>query len=84
MHFVLVLYSSVFLDINQKNVIYGQIATNSSNPTITIPTTISKEAQNALKNIASQMPEFVTPEPNDLNGWAELNTQVSATSIAQS
>lgn len=66
------------------NVIYGQIATSSSNPTITIPTTISKESQNAVKNITSQISVFVTPEPNDLNGCDVLNAQVSAMSITQS
>ena len=30
------------------------------------------------------MPEFVTPGPNDLKGWEELNKQVSAMSTAQS
>ncbi len=73
-----------FLNTNQQNMTFGQNETSSNNSTITIPTTISSEAQNALKNITSQMPEFVTPGPNDLKGWEELNKQVSAMSTAQS
>lgn len=72
-----------FLNIQQHNIVFGQ-EENSINSTITIPTTISKEAQYALINITSQMPEFVTPGPNDLKGWEELNKQVSIMSIAQS
>jgi epsilon-lactone hydrolase len=78
----LFLYSE-FLNIQQHNIAFSQ-EENSSNSTITIPTTISKEAQYALRNITSQMPEFVTPGPNDLKGWEELNKQVSSMSIAQS
>ena len=73
-----------FLNTSQQNMTFGQNETSSNNSTITIPTTISSEAQNALKNITSQMPEFVTPGPNDLKGWEELNKQVSAMSTSQS
>jgi epsilon-lactone hydrolase len=73
-----------FLNTNQQHITFGQNETTSNNSTVTIPTTISSEAQNALKNITSQMPEFVTPGPNDLKGWEELNKQVSAMFIAQS
>jgi len=72
-----------FLNIQQHNIVFGQ-EENSSNSTITIPTTISKEAQYALINITSHMPEFVTLGPNDLKGWEELNKQVFVMSIAQS
>ena len=51
---------------------------DSNNSTITIPTTISSEAQEALVNITKQMPEFVPPKSNDLKAWEELNKQVSA------
>ena len=56
--------------------------TNSSS--ITIPTTISKETQNALINITTQTPEFVTPGPNDQKGWDEMNKQYSSMFITQS
>ncbi len=83
--FVLVsrLFFCGFLNIDQQYITFGQNET-SSNSTITIPTTISSEAQNALINITTQMPEFVNPGPYDLKGWEELNKQVSAMSIAQS
>jgi len=74
---------SEFVNIQQHNIAFSQ-EENNSNSTITIPTTISKEAQLALINITSQMPEFVTPGPNDLKGWEELNKEVSVMSIAQS
>jgi len=78
------LFFAGFLNTNPQSMTFGQTETSSYNSTITIPTTISSEAQNALKNITSQMPEFVTPGPSDLKGWEELNKQVSAMSIAQS
>jgi acetyl esterase/lipase len=50
-----------------------------------IPTTISKEAQIMLKNITSNMPPpFLTPGPNDLEGWKELNQQIESMVIVQS
>ncbi|MDN5845865.1 MAG: alpha/beta hydrolase [Candidatus Nitrosocosmicus sp.] len=67
------------------NSVFAQKDSNSSNnSTIFIPITISEGAQNALKNITTHMPEFVTPEPGDLKGWEEMNKQISAMSIAQS
>ena len=77
------LFLNWFLNIDHQYIAFGQ-SENSSNSTITIPTTISKEAQNALINITTQMPEFVNPGPDDLKGWSELNKQISAMSIAQS
>ena len=71
-----------FLNTNQQNTLVRMKDSNSS--TITIPTTISAEAQNALKNITTQMPEFVTPGSNDLKGWEEMNKQISAMSTTQS
>ncbi|MDF0682490.1 MAG: alpha/beta hydrolase [Candidatus Nitrosocosmicus sp.] len=78
------LFSCGFLIPNQQKMTFGQNETSSNISTITIPTTISSGAQDALKNITSQMPEFVIPGPNDLKGWQELNKQVSAMSAAQS
>lgn len=66
--FSFALFFNGFLNSDRQIVAFGMKETN-SNSTITIPTTISKEAQNALINITSQMPEFVTPGPNDLKGW---------------
>jgi acetyl esterase/lipase len=77
------LFLNGFLNIDHQYIAFGQNE-NSSNSTITIPTTISKEAQNALINITTHMPEYVNPGPDDLKGWSELNKQISAMSIAQS
>ena len=52
------LFLNVFLNIEHQYIAFGK-SENSSNSTITIPTTISKEAQNAFINITTQMPEFV-------------------------
>lgn len=72
------------LNTNQENIAFGRNETSSNNSTITIPTTISKETQNALINITSQIPEFVTPGSNDLKGWEVMNKEISAMSITQS
>src|ERR1051325_1004025 len=74
---------ALFFHMELANSVFAQ-DNNSNNSTITIPTTISKEAQNALVNITKQMPEFVPPKPNDLKAWEELNKQVSAMWISQS
>lgn len=81
--FSFTLFFSGYLNANQQNIIFGQNETN-NNSTITIPTTISKEAQSVLRNITLQMPEFANPGPNDFKAWDELNKQVSAMSIIQS
>ncbi len=57
---------------------------DSNGSSITIPSTISEEAQNVFKNITNQMPEFVTPGSNDLKSWEEMNKQISAMSSIQS
>ncbi|MGD9535184.1 MAG: alpha/beta hydrolase [Candidatus Nitrosocosmicus sp.] len=80
--FILLFYSG-FINSHQQNTVFGQ-EKNNIKSTATIPTTISKESQNALINITSQMPDFVFPKPNDLIGWEELNKRISSMSIAQS
>jgi acetyl esterase/lipase len=76
------LFLSVSLNTDQQNVVFSQ-KDNGSNSAITIPTTISKEAQNALINITKQNPEFAMPGPNDLKGWDEMNKQITEIFIAQ-
>jgi monoterpene epsilon-lactone hydrolase len=51
--------------------------TNSSEAQFYIPPTISKEAQEILKSLSMNMPTFKTPEPDDVEGWIELNRQLS-------
>jgi epsilon-lactone hydrolase len=70
-----------FLNVPQSNPVFSQ---EDNNSTITIPETISQGAQKILRNITTQMPEFVTPEANDLEGWEKLNKQISTMSTAQS
>jgi monoterpene epsilon-lactone hydrolase len=53
------------------------IQTNNSASQIYIPTTISKAAQEVLKNLTMDMPTFVVPSSDDLKGWQKLNQQLS-------
>ena len=77
--FTLLFYSE-FLNLHQTNSVFSQEDVNS---TINIPETISQGAQKILRNITTQMPEFVTPGANDIEGWKNLNKQISAFSTAQ-
>src|SRR4029078_9662283 len=78
-----IFFLSGLLNIDHQYIASGQNET-SSNITITISNTISKEAQNALINITIQTPEFVTPGPNDVKGWDEMNKQYSSMFSEQS
>ena len=69
------------MNVHLTNSVFSQEDINS---TINIPETISQGAQKILRNITTQMPEFVTPDANDLEGWKNLNKQISALSTAQS
>ena len=51
--------------------------TNSSEAQFYIPPTVSKEAQEILKSSGMNMPTFGTPDPDDVEGWIELNQQLS-------
>jgi epsilon-lactone hydrolase len=77
--FTLLFYGG-FLNLHQTNSVFSQEDINS---TINIPETISKGTQKILRNITTQMPEFVTPGANDIEGWKNLNKQISAFSTAQ-
>jgi epsilon-lactone hydrolase len=62
----------------------GQESTVTQNDTskIIVPTTISKNAQEMLKNITKNIPaSFATPAPDDLEGWKKLNQKVSSMPI---
>ena len=52
------------------------IQTNTSDSQFYIPPTISKEAQEILKNLITNIPPLVVPEPDDLKGWQKLNQEV--------
>jgi epsilon-lactone hydrolase len=67
----------------------AQISTNitqsiNSNSGVYIPSTISKDAQEILKNLTMNVPTLVTPNSDDLNGWQELNQQVSSMAMQMS
>ena len=51
---------------------------NKSEPGISIPSTISKEAKEILENLTMTMPSIVIPSSDDLKGWQELNQQASS------
>lgn len=51
---------------------------------IYIPTTISKEAQDKLKNFTMNASPLVTPGPDDFEGWQKLNQQISSMTISMS
>ena len=53
------------------------IQTNNSASQIYIPTTISKGAQEILRNLTMNVPPFVAPSSDDLKGWQKLNQQLS-------
>jgi acetyl esterase/lipase len=65
-----------------------QSQNSSSSPNVTnpiyIPTTISQEAQDMLKDMNMGLPTLVIPSPDDLEGWQKLNHQVSSMLIGMS
>jgi hypothetical protein len=48
---------------------------------IFIPTTISKQAQEMLKNLTMNIPTFSTPDPDNLEEWKKLNQQQESMDI---
>ena len=52
--------------------------TKSSEIKFYIPPTVSKEAQEILKNLTMNMPTIVTPDSNDLEGWQKLSQETSS------
>ena len=71
---ILFLLFTTFLSIQPIYFAEAQNSTNAQNDThqIYIPTTISKEAQEELRKIASNPFDFKSPGPADLNGWKKL------------
>lgn len=82
-----ILFLSYLLTVNLQPSLYFVQAQNSSteiaqNDTrIFIPTTISKQAQEMLKNLTMNIPTFSTPDPGDLEGWKKLNQQQESMDI---
>ena len=71
---ILFLLFTTFLSIQPIYFAEAQNLTNAQSNThqIYIPTTISKEAQEELRKIASNPFDFKSPGPADLNGWKKL------------
>ena len=71
---ILFLLFTTFLSIQSIYFAEAQNSTNAQNNThqIYIPTTISKEAQEELRKIASNHFNFKNPGPADLIGWKKL------------
>lgn len=85
-----ILFLSYLLTVNVQSSLY---VAQAQNPTteigqniteIFIPTTISKQAQEMLKNLTMNMPSFATPDPDDLEGWKKLNQQINSVDIFES
>jgi monoterpene epsilon-lactone hydrolase len=79
---IIVISFSLFVTLQPLPFTYAQNSTstaqnNASNSEIYIPPTISKEAQEILKNLIGNAPSFVVPNPDDLKGWQELNQEAS-------
>ena len=85
---ITIMLLSYLLSASLQSPLYFVQAQNSTNVSqndtskISIPTTISKKAQEMLKNMTMNLPpSFVTPAPDDLEGWKKLNQQFSCMPI---
>ena len=74
---ILILSHSPF-SVQAQNLSPSQKITKS----IYIPTTISQEAQDKLKNFTMNTSPLVTPRPADFEGWQKLNQQASSMLIS--
>jgi epsilon-lactone hydrolase len=85
---ITIMLLSYLLSANLQSPLYLVQAQNSTNVSqndtskISIPTTISKKAQEMLKNMTMNLPpSLVTPALDDLEGWKKLNQQLSSMPI---
>ena len=70
----------LFLFVQAQNLTAN--SSQNDNSTIHIPTTISKKAQEMMKNMT--MPAFVLPTPDDFEGWKKLNQQIISMGMFES
>ena len=80
---IIVISFSLFVSLQPLPFTYAQNSTstaqnNASNSDIYIPPTVSKEAQEILKNLTMNMPTIVTPDSDDLEGWQKLSQETSS------
>ena len=83
---ILFLLFTTFLSLQPIYFAEAQNSTNAQNNThqIYIPTTISKEAQEELRKIASNSFDFKTPSPDDLIGWKKLYQEMESMDLFRS
>lgn len=83
---ILFLLFTTFLSIQPIYFAEAQNSTNAQNNThqIYIPTTISKEAQEELRKIASNPFNFKNPGPADLIGWKKLYQEMESMDLFRS
>jgi monoterpene epsilon-lactone hydrolase len=73
--YVLFVPSQSFISVQAQN-LTGIVQINNESQYY-IPSTISKGAQEILKNLIMNFPAPAFPNPDDLKGWQELNQQIS-------
>lgn len=73
--YVLFVPSQPFIPVQAQN-LTGIVQINNESQYY-IPPTISKGAQEILKNLLMNFPSPTFPNPDDLKGWQELNQQIS-------
>jgi epsilon-lactone hydrolase len=73
--YVLFVPSQSFISVQAQNL--TEIVQINNESQYYIPPTISKEAQEILKNLLMNFPAPAFPNPDDLKGWQELNQQIS-------
>jgi len=83
---ILFLLCTTFLSLQPIYFAEAQNSTNAQNNThqIYIPTTISKEAQEELRKIASNPFDFKNPGPADLIGWKKLYQEIESMDLFRS
>lgn len=83
---ILFLLFTTFLSLHPIYFAEAQNSTNAQNNThqIYIPTTISKEAQEELRKIASNPFDFKNPGPADLIGWKKLYQEIESMDLFRS
>ena len=83
---ILLLLFTTFLSLHPIYFAEAQNSTNAQNNThqIYIPTTISKEAQEELRKIASNPFDFKNPGPADLIGWKKLYQEIESMDLFRS
>ena len=83
---ILFLLFTTFLSLHPIYFAEAQNSTNAQNNThqIYIPTTISKEAQEELRKIASNPFDFKNPGPADLIGWKKLYQDIESMDLFRS